>query len=113
MRLAVITLAAANTTYGSTLSLSGGTIYTGFAPSEGGKVWAIASISVPAMFSSRVNSASSSSTVKTSTTTANASSTGAAVAKHRQCSGTSYTGSTVYASRSACTYLNAYYSQCL
>jgi Fungal cellulose binding domain len=113
----VITLAAADTTFGSTLSLSGGTTYTGFASSEGGKVWTIATISVPAMLPDGISSVSSSSSsttsVKTSTTTSSAISTGAAVAKYGQCGGIGYTGSTVCATGSTCTYSSAYYSQCL
>ncbi|KFY45609.1 hypothetical protein V494_00863 [Pseudogymnoascus sp. VKM F-4513 (FW-928)] len=45
----VITLAEADTTFGDTLGVSGGTTYTGLVSSEGGKVWSIETISIPAM----------------------------------------------------------------
>lgn len=44
-----ITLSAADTNFGKTLSVSGGTTYTGLKSSQGGKVWTIASINVPSM----------------------------------------------------------------
>lgn len=60
--------------------------------------------------SSGSGSGSTTTTSKTSTSTA-ASSTG--VAEYGQCGGTGYTGSTTCASGYTCTYVNAYYSQCL
>ncbi|KFY28025.1 hypothetical protein V493_03159 [Pseudogymnoascus sp. VKM F-4281 (FW-2241)] len=45
----IITLAEADTTFGDTLGVFGGTAYTSLASSEGGKVWTVESISIPAM----------------------------------------------------------------
>jgi len=45
----VITLASADTTFGSTIATSQGATYTGLTSSEGGKVWTIATINVPKM----------------------------------------------------------------
>lgn len=45
----VITLAAADTTFGDTIVASSGATYSGLASSSGGQVWTIAKISVPAM----------------------------------------------------------------
>lgn len=44
-----ITFEGTDTKFGDTLSLSGGATYKGLASKEGGKVWTIESISVPAM----------------------------------------------------------------
>lgn len=44
-----LTLAAADTTFGSTIASAGGATYTGLASSQGGKVWTIAEINIPAM----------------------------------------------------------------
>ena len=44
-----ITLASADTSFGNTLSVSGGATYTGLAHSHNGKVWTIESIDIPAM----------------------------------------------------------------
>ena len=53
-------------------------------------------------------------TTTTSTTTSSTGgSTGCTVAKYGQCGGSTYSGCTVCASGSTCTYSNAYYSQCL
>lgn len=106
----VITLASADPTFGSTLVVSGGTTYTGLASSEGGKIWTIASISIPAMVASSGSGTTTSSAKATTTTTGTGSGT---VAKYGQCGGEGYTGSTLCASGSTCTYSNAYYSQCL
>ena len=46
----VITLENADTTFGKTIASSGGATYTGLSSSEGGKVWKITSINVPAMY---------------------------------------------------------------
>lgn len=45
----VITLAEADTTFGSTIAKAGGAAYTGLTSSQGGKVWTISQITVPAM----------------------------------------------------------------
>ena len=45
----VITLAGADTTFGSTISKAAGASYTGLKSSQGGKVWTIAEIDIPAM----------------------------------------------------------------
>jgi endoglucanase len=60
-------------------------------------------------------SKSSSSISKTSTTSSSkaATSTVTVVGKWGQCGGNGYTGSTICASGSTCTYSNPYYSQCL
>ena len=105
----VITLASADPTFGSTLGVSGGTTYTGLASSEGGKIWTIESISIPAM----VVSSGSGTTSSAATTTTSTSTGSGTVAKYGQCGGEGYTGSTVCASGSTCTYSNAWYSQCL
>lgn len=60
-----------------------------------------------------VTSAATSAQASTTTTSAVATATGATVAKYGQCGGSGYTGSTVCAAGSTCTYSNAYYSQCL
>ena len=44
-----ITLAGADTTFGSTIASAGGATYTGFSSSNGGQVWSIATINIPAM----------------------------------------------------------------
>ncbi|KAJ7637337.1 hypothetical protein DFH06DRAFT_1284166 [Mycena polygramma] len=44
-----ITFDAADPNFGNTLVLTGGTTYTGLASQQGGKVWTIASIHIPAM----------------------------------------------------------------
>jgi hypothetical protein len=44
-----ITLASADTVFGDTLGVSGGTTYTGLAVSTDGTVWTINSINIPAM----------------------------------------------------------------
>jgi hypothetical protein len=44
-----ITLAEADTTFGDTISTSGGATYTGLASNSGGKVWQIEEINVPSM----------------------------------------------------------------
>lgn len=48
-----------------------------------------------------------------STTTTSAAGSSTAVAQYGQCGGTGYSGSTTCASGYTCTYVNAYYSQCL
>lgn len=48
----VITLDAADSTFGSTISVSGGATYSGLTNTGSGKVWKIATISVPAMLAS-------------------------------------------------------------
>ncbi|KAF2712582.1 hypothetical protein K504DRAFT_427017 [Pleomassaria siparia CBS 279.74] len=48
----VITLEAADTTFGDTIATAAGATYTGLSSSEGGKVWTIATIKVPAIRSS-------------------------------------------------------------
>lgn len=45
----VITLAEADSTFGSTISKAGGAAYSGLTSSQGGKVWTISQITVPAM----------------------------------------------------------------
>ncbi|CAG7964947.1 unnamed protein product [Penicillium olsonii] len=45
----VITLAEADTTFGSTISKAAGATYSGLTSSQGGKVWTIAEINIPAM----------------------------------------------------------------
>ncbi|KAH7016975.1 hypothetical protein EDB80DRAFT_703926 [Ilyonectria destructans] len=45
----VITLAGADTNFGKTISTSQGATYTGLTSSQGGKVWTISEIRVPAM----------------------------------------------------------------
>jgi hypothetical protein len=45
----VITLYAADTTFGSTIAVSQGATYSGLSSSSGGKVWTISTINVPAM----------------------------------------------------------------
>ncbi|KAJ5861292.1 uncharacterized protein N7529_008602 [Penicillium soppii] len=45
----VITLASADTTFGSTIAKAGGATYSGLSSSQGGKVWTITEIDVPAM----------------------------------------------------------------
>ena len=45
----VITLDAADPTFGNTIATAQGGSYTGLSSSEGGKVWTIASITIPAM----------------------------------------------------------------
>ncbi|GIK05470.1 hypothetical protein Aspvir_009582 [Aspergillus viridinutans] len=47
-----ITLASADTTFGNTIASAAGATYSGLSSSEGGKVWTIASITIPAMSSS-------------------------------------------------------------
>ncbi|GAB7352485.1 hypothetical protein MBLNU459_g2891t2 [Dothideomycetes sp. NU459] len=44
-----ITLEAADTTFGNTISSAGGATYTGLKSTEGGKVWSIESIHIPAV----------------------------------------------------------------
>ncbi|KAI9038304.1 uncharacterized protein KD926_010960 [Aspergillus affinis] len=44
-------LASADTTFGDTIASAGGAIYEGLSSSEGGKVWTIKTINVPAMSS--------------------------------------------------------------
>ncbi|KAL6233220.1 hypothetical protein BDW75DRAFT_252152 [Aspergillus navahoensis] len=45
----VITLAEADSTFGDTIASAGGATYSGLSSSEGGKVWTIESIVLPAM----------------------------------------------------------------
>ncbi|KAF2786216.1 hypothetical protein K505DRAFT_399626 [Melanomma pulvis-pyrius CBS 109.77] len=45
----VITLEKADTTFGSTIAKAAGATYSGLASSQGGKVWTITTINVPAM----------------------------------------------------------------
>lgn len=45
----VITLASADTTFGSTISSAGGATYAEVSSSQGGKVWTIKQIDIPAM----------------------------------------------------------------
>ncbi|KAF2186817.1 hypothetical protein K469DRAFT_725497 [Zopfia rhizophila CBS 207.26] len=45
----IITLEAADPTFGNTIAKAGGASYTGLSSSEGGKVWKISSISIPPM----------------------------------------------------------------
>lgn len=45
----VITLLEADETFGDTIAASSGATYSGLTSSQGGKVWTIASINVPAM----------------------------------------------------------------
>jgi len=61
--------------------------------------------------SSTTTASTTSSATKTSTTTTSTSTSSAM--KYAQCGGSGYTGSTVCASGSTCTYSNAWYSQCL
>ncbi|PYH42915.1 uncharacterized protein BP01DRAFT_359137 [Aspergillus saccharolyticus JOP 1030-1] len=61
-----ITLREADTTFGDTIATGAGATYTGLSSSEGGKVWTIATISVPAMGSETAVASS------TSTATAHA-----------------------------------------
>ncbi|GIJ86619.1 hypothetical protein Asppvi_005509 [Aspergillus pseudoviridinutans] len=44
-----ITLASADTTFGNTIASAAGATYSGLSSSEGGKVWTIESITIPAM----------------------------------------------------------------
>lgn len=44
-----ITLLEADSTFGDTIATSGGATYTGLSSSNGGKVWTITSMNVPAM----------------------------------------------------------------
>lgn len=44
-----ITLLAADTSFGDTIATSGGATYSGLSSSDGGKVWTITSMTVPAM----------------------------------------------------------------
>jgi hypothetical protein len=62
------------------------------------------------MVASSGSGTTTSSAKATTTTTSTGSGT---VAKYGQCGGEGYTGSTLCASGSTCTYSNAYYSQCL
>ncbi|KAG8998681.1 hypothetical protein FRB93_013460 [Tulasnella sp. JGI-2019a] len=63
----------------------------------------------------KTSTTTSTTTAKTtaSTTTTSKASTASAVAQYGQCGGTGWTGGTVCASSYVCTYVNAYYSQCL
>lgn len=45
----VITLASADTTFGSTIGSANGATYTEVTSSEGGKVWTIKEIDIPSM----------------------------------------------------------------
>ncbi|KAH8896792.1 hypothetical protein GQ53DRAFT_713594 [Thozetella sp. PMI_491] len=45
----VLTLAAADTTFGNTISTSQGATYSGLTSSNGGQIWTVAKITVPAM----------------------------------------------------------------
>ena len=45
----VITLASADTTFGSTIASAGGATYTGLSSTQGGKVWTIKQIDIPSM----------------------------------------------------------------
>lgn len=45
----VITLLEADPSFGDTIAVSQGATYTGLTSSEGGKVWTIASMNIPAM----------------------------------------------------------------
>ncbi|KAF4218765.1 hypothetical protein CNMCM8980_005007 [Aspergillus fumigatiaffinis] len=47
-----ITLASADTTFGNTIASAAGATYSGLSSSEGGKVWTIETITIPAMSSS-------------------------------------------------------------
>ncbi|RLL95616.1 hypothetical protein CFD26_105813 [Aspergillus turcosus] len=47
-----ITLASADPTFGNTIASAAGATYSGLSSSEGGKVWTIESITIPAMLSS-------------------------------------------------------------
>ncbi|KAJ5765504.1 hypothetical protein N7520_005063 [Penicillium odoratum] len=44
-----ITLKSADTTFGDTIATAAGATYTGLASSQGGKVWTIAAMNIPAM----------------------------------------------------------------
>ncbi|KAF4159401.1 hypothetical protein CNMCM6936_004465 [Aspergillus lentulus] len=47
-----ITLASADTTFGNTIASAAGATYSGLSSSEGGKLWTIETITIPAMSSS-------------------------------------------------------------
>lgn len=104
------------------LTNQGNTFATTSATLSGGKV----TVSIPAKSvvtvkltagSSGGGSTTTTLTTQTSTTSTAAATTTTAssctVAKWGQCGGQTYTGCTVCASGSTCTYSNAYYSQCL
>lgn len=73
-----------------------------------------ASSSTPTTLATSTKAASTSTKVSTSSTsTTSAASTGATQVVYGQCGGTGWTGPTVCAAGSTCTYSSAYYSQCL
>ncbi|KAK6502744.1 hypothetical protein TWF481_007791 [Arthrobotrys musiformis] len=129
----VITLASADTTFGGTIAVAGGATYSGLTSSEGGKVWSISSINIPAMTSapqqttttkttttsSRAATTTTSKATTTSTTTktttkASTTSSGScSAAQYAQCGGSGFSGCTVCASPYTCKYQNDWYSQCL
>ncbi|KAF3903225.1 hypothetical protein ABW20_dc0104044 [Dactylellina cionopaga] len=134
----VITLASADTTFGNTIASAGGATYSGLTSSQGGKVWSIASINIPAMSSikttttkstttssktatmtSKVTTTASSKTTTASTkttttkTAATTSSGSCSAAQYSQCGGATWKGCAVCASPYTCQYQNEYYSQCL
>ncbi|KAK6526198.1 hypothetical protein TWF281_011233 [Arthrobotrys megalospora] len=120
----VITLASADTTFGGTIATAGGATYSGLTSSDGGKVWSIASINIPAMSkapqqtttTSKAATTSKTTTASTKTTT-RASTTsgpgGCSAAQYAQCGGSGFSGCTVCASPYTCKYSNDWYSQCL
>ncbi|KAK6339142.1 hypothetical protein TWF718_008566 [Orbilia javanica] len=124
----VITLASADTTFGGTIAVAGGATYSGLTSSDGGKVWSIASINIPAMSKSSQTTSTTTSRVTTTTTTSRVTTTSTrtttrasttsgsgscSAAQYAQCGGTDFTGCTTCALPYTCKYQNAWYSQCL
>ncbi|KAK6539642.1 hypothetical protein TWF694_009848 [Orbilia ellipsospora] len=128
----VITLASADTTFGNTIASAGGATYSGLTSSQGGKVWSIASINIPAMIKTSTTTTktttkttttstktTTTASVKTTTTSAKTTATttksgnGCTASQYAQCGGIGYTGCTSCASPYTCKYSNDYYSQCL
>ncbi|RAH76235.1 hypothetical protein BO86DRAFT_451789 [Aspergillus japonicus CBS 114.51] len=62
-----ITLREADTTFGDTIATGAGATYTGLSSSEGGKVWTIATINIPAMGSETAVASSTSAATAHST----------------------------------------------
>ncbi|EPS41640.1 hypothetical protein H072_4463 [Dactylellina haptotyla CBS 200.50] len=123
----VITLASADTALGGTIAVAGGASYSGLTNSGGGKIWSIASISIPAMTSIKpttTKTTTSSLKTATSSTRVTTSSSKATTAKtttggssdcatlYSRCGGINWTGATCCAS-GTCKYSNGWYSQCL
>ncbi|KAK6353905.1 hypothetical protein TWF730_008327 [Orbilia blumenaviensis] len=117
----VITLASADTTFGGTIATAGGATYSGLTSSDGGKVWSIASISIPAMSKAPQTTTTSKTTTKATTastkTTTKANTTGGSggcsAPQYAQCGGNGFAGCTSCASPYTCKLQNEWYSQCL